>query len=57
VSHAEEDLLKPDTEVATRYIRAMERQGLKPGTIYEGYRARITPALRGGDLPPRTPVT
>jgi len=31
---AEEDLLKPDTEAATRYIRTMERQGLKPGTIY-----------------------
>jgi len=30
----EEDLLKPDTEAATRYIRTMERQGLKPGTIY-----------------------
>jgi len=31
---AEEDLLKPDTEAATRYIRTMERQGLKAGTIY-----------------------
>jgi len=30
----EEDLLKPDTEAATRYGRMMERQGLKPGTIY-----------------------
>jgi len=29
-----EDLLKPDTEAATRYIRLMERQGLKAGTIY-----------------------
>lgn len=30
----EEDLLKPDTEAANRYVRVMERQGLKPGTIY-----------------------
>jgi len=30
----EEDLLKPDTQAANRYVRAMERQGLKPGTIY-----------------------
>jgi len=30
----EEDLLKPDAEAANRYVRLMERQGLKPGTIY-----------------------
>ncbi len=30
----EEDLLKPDAEAANRYVREMERQGLKPGTIY-----------------------
>jgi len=30
----EEDLLKPDAEAANRYVRMMERQGLKPGTIY-----------------------
>jgi len=30
----EEDLLKPDTEAANHYVRMMERQGLKPGTIY-----------------------
>jgi len=30
----EEDLLKPDTEAANHYIRSLERQGLKPGTIY-----------------------
>jgi len=30
---AEEDLLKPDAEAANRYVRMMERQGLKPGTI------------------------
>ena len=30
----EEDLLKPDIEAATRYIRLIERQGLKAGTIY-----------------------
>jgi len=34
VAWTEEDLLKPDTEAATRYIRLMERQGLKAGTIY-----------------------
>ena len=31
---AEEDLLKPHAEAATRYVRMMERQGLKSGTIY-----------------------
>ncbi len=30
----EEDLLRPDSEAANRYVRMMERQGLKPGTIY-----------------------
>ncbi len=30
----EEDLLRPDAEAATRYVRTMERQGLKPGTIH-----------------------
>jgi len=30
----EEDLLKPGAEAANRYVRMMERQGLKPGTIY-----------------------
>jgi len=49
----EEDLLKPDTEAATRYIRTMERQGLKPGTIY-GRVAAARPVQRpalGAGLP------
>jgi len=51
----EEDLLTPDTEAATRYIRAMERQGLKPGTIYGRVAAARTlfSALRWARAPVR----
>ncbi len=52
----EEDLLKPDTEAANHYVRMMERQGLKSGTIYgrvAAARARRSCLALGAGLPVR----